>query len=65
MEELVRKAKQKDPEAFTELMRLHMQSMYKVARSYLSSDEDAADAVSELLFFVREEVVRVPVEKPD
>lgn len=49
LEELVRKAKQKDPDAFTELMRLHMQSMYKVAKAYLHSDEDIADAVQDTI----------------
>nr|WP_154253277.1 MULTISPECIES: sigma-70 family RNA polymerase sigma factor [Clostridia] len=62
VEELVRKAKQKDPEAFTELMRLHMQSMYKVARAYLSSDEDAADAVQETILTCYE---KLPLLKHD
>lgn len=49
MEELVRKAKHKDADAFEELIRLNMQSMYKVAKAYLSSDEDVADAVQETI----------------
>lgn len=49
MEKLVRKARRGDPDAFEKLIRLHMQSLYKVARAYLSSDEDAADAVQETI----------------
>lgn len=44
---LVRKAKRGDSDAFCRLMDLQMQSMYKVAKSYLQSDEDVADAMSE------------------
>ena len=62
MEELVRKAKQKEPDAFTELMRMHMQSMYKVARAYLSSDADAADAVQETILACYE---KLPLLKHD
>ena len=47
MDELIQRAKQQDPDAFEELIRLYMQSMYKTARSYLSSDEDVADAIQE------------------
>lgn len=39
---LVRRAKRKDADAFTELMESQMQNMYKVARSILSRDEDVA-----------------------
>ncbi len=34
---LVKRAKRKDADAFTELMESQMQNMYKVARSILSS----------------------------
>lgn len=46
---LVKKAQARDADAFTELMRLQMQNMYKAARSILSDDEDVADAVSETI----------------
>ncbi len=49
MDKLVRKAKQGDPDAFTELMQSQMQNMYKTARSILYNDEDAADAISETI----------------
>ena len=49
MNSLVRKAKQGNPEAFTELMQSQMQNMYKAARSVLYNDEDVADAISETI----------------
>lgn len=49
MKELIRRAQKMDGEAFVELMELHKQSMYKVARAYLRSEEDAADAISETI----------------
>lgn len=45
---LVKRAKRKDADAFTELMESQMQNMYKVARSILLRDEDVADAISDL-----------------
>ena len=47
--ELIRRAKSRDPDAFTELMRSQMNSMYKTARQILQSDEDIADAVQDTL----------------
>ena len=48
-EELVRQAKRQDADAFTELMRLHMKDMSRVAYSILMNDEDVADAVQETI----------------
>lgn len=56
MDELIQKAKQKNPDAFEELIRLHMQSMYKVAKAYLSSDEDVADAIQETIITCYEKI---------
>ena len=47
MEELILRARQGDGEAFTELIEGQKQLLYKVARSYLRSDADAADAIGE------------------
>lgn len=47
MKHLVKKAQKKDPDAFVTLMEMHKQGMYKVAKSYLSSEEDVADAMQE------------------
>lgn len=48
-EHLLRKAKRGDSDAFCTLMDLQMQSMYKVARSYLKNDDDAADAIQDTI----------------
>ncbi len=49
MDDLIRRARSKDPEAFTELMRLQMQSMYKAAKAILRYDEDVADAIQDTI----------------
>ena len=51
MEELIRRARAYDGDAFVELMEQHKQSMFKVAFAYLKREEDAADAVSETRYF--------------
>lgn len=49
MENLVKKAKGQDPDAFTELIQMHMKDMYKVALAVLMNDEDAADAIQDTI----------------
>ena len=49
MENLVNRAKQRDADAFTQLMQSQMQHMYKTARAILGHDEDAADAISDTI----------------
>ena len=44
---LVKKAQRADADAFVELIEQNKQAMYKVARSYLSCEDDIADAMSE------------------
>lgn len=46
---LIKRARARDADAFTELMTSQMQSMYKTARSVLNNEEDAADAISETI----------------
>lgn len=46
---LLRKAKRGDSDAFCQLMDQHMNGMYKIARSYLHNDEDAADAIQDTI----------------
>lgn len=46
---LMKKAKKRDPDAFTKLMQLHMKDMYRVAVAILMNDEDAADAIQETI----------------
>ncbi|MCM1145860.1 MAG: sigma-70 family RNA polymerase sigma factor [Blautia sp.] len=47
IENLVKKAKQKDADAFMELMQLYTKDMYRVALAILLNDEDAADAMQD------------------
>ena len=47
MEQLVRKAKKHNKEAFEDLMQGQAQSMYKVAKAILRNDEDVLDAMQE------------------
>ena len=49
IEILVCRAKERDPNAFTSLMDGQIQGMYKIARSILQNDEDAADAIQETI----------------
>lgn len=56
LEILVKKAMKGDDEAFTELMRKNMQSMYKTAWVYLKNDQDIADAVQETILTCYEKV---------
>lgn len=53
---LVKRAKRKDADAFTELMESQMQNMYKVARFILSRDEDVADAISDTILVCWEKI---------
>ena len=46
-EELIKRAKVHDKEAFSKLMKREGKSMYKVAKSILKNDEDVADAMQE------------------
>lgn len=43
IENLVKKAKRKNSDAFTELMQLFLKDMYKIALAILMNDEDAAE----------------------
>ncbi len=49
MEKLIKRARLGDPDAFTKLMKSHMQSMYKTAGAILFNDEDIADAISDTI----------------
>ena len=49
MDNSVKKAKSGDSNAFSQLIRMNTQSMYKVAWAYLKNDEDVADAISETI----------------
>ena len=47
MEQLIKRARLGDGEAFVALIEGQKQTLYKVARSYLHNDADAADAIQE------------------
>ena len=47
MEQLIKRARAGDGAAFVELIEGQKGTLYKVARSYLHNDADAADAISE------------------
>ena len=53
---LVHRAKSRDPDAFTELMKAYTKDMYKVAISILMNDEDAADAIQETILTCWEKI---------
>ncbi len=55
-ENLVERAKKKEPDAFTELMQLYMKDMYKVAVAILMNDEDAADAIQDTILVCWEKI---------
>ena len=56
IEQLVRRAKKRDPDAFTELMQLHEKDMYRTASAILPQDADIADAIQETIFTVWEKI---------
>lgn len=60
---LIKRAKRKDADAFTELMQSKMQAMYKTARAMLRDDEDAADAISETILICWEKMGQL--KKPE
>ncbi len=47
--DLVKRAKRKDPDAFTELMQRFLKDMYRTAIAILMNDEDAADAIQDTI----------------
>ena len=49
IEYLIREAKGRDPDAFTELMQFYMKDMYRDAIAILRNDEDVADAVQDTI----------------
>jgi len=56
MEQLVIQAQNSDTNAFTELMRMYRQSMYRVAKSYLKNDDDVADAIQDTILTCFEKI---------
>jgi len=48
-ENLIKKAKRRDADAFTELIQIYMKDLYRVALAILMNDEDAADAIQDTI----------------
>lgn len=63
MEELIRKAKSRDPDAFSELILGQMENMYKTARAILNQDEDAADAIADTVLVCWEKLGQLREER--
>ena len=63
MDKLIREAKNGDAEAFTELIQLQTQSMYKAAKAILHHDEDIADAISETVLSCWEKIGQLKQDK--
>lgn len=62
-ETLIQKAKMKNPDAFTKLMKSQMQSMYRTAKAILMNDEDAADAIQDTLLICWEKMNELKVDR--
>ena len=56
VEQLVRRSKKRNPDAFTELMQLHEKDMYRTASAILPQDADIADAIQETILTVWEKI---------
>ncbi len=63
MDHLILEAKRGNPDAFSALMQLQMQNMYKAARAILNSDEDAADAIADTILLCWEKLDQL--KKPE
>ncbi len=63
MDNLIKKAKQGDADAFITLMEQHKQSLYKVARSYLHREEDIADVMQETILDCYEKLGQLKKEQ--
>ena len=60
---LIQKAKMKNPDAFTELIKSQMQSMYRTAKAILMNDEDVADAIQDTLLICWEKLNELKVNQ--
>ena len=56
MKKLILSAQNKNPDAFAQLIHMFKKDMYRVAKSFLSNDEDAADAMQETILICYEKL---------
>ena len=61
--QLIRKARSKDPDAFSSLIYFYMKDLYRVAISILMNDEDAADAIQDTILGCWEKLHTLKQEK--
>jgi len=61
--ELIAKAKKRDPDAFTKLIELYTQDMYKVALAILMKDQDVADAIQDTILACWEKIHTLRINK--
>ena len=61
--QLIRKARSKDPDAFSSLIYFYMKDLYRVAISILMNDEDAADAIQDTILGCWENLHTLKQEK--
>ena len=61
--QLIRKARSKDPDAFSSLVYFYMKDLYRVAISILMNDEDAADAIQDTILGCWEKLHTLKQEK--
>ncbi|MBQ9989515.1 MAG: sigma-70 family RNA polymerase sigma factor [Lachnospiraceae bacterium] len=53
---LIKRAKRRETNAFTELMQLYMKDMYRVGLAILMNDEDVADAIQDTILTCWEKI---------
>ena len=63
MENLIRKAKKGDADAFSELVQSFVPGLYRTARAILMNDEDAADAIQETILVCWEKLNNLKEDK--
>ena len=52
-------AQNKNPDAFAELIHMYKKDMYRIAKSYLSNDDDVADAIQETILISYENLPKL------
>ena len=60
---LIKRAKQGDKDAFLKLMNTQMQTMYKLAWTYLKNEDDVADIVQDTILTCFEKLPTLRKEK--
>nr|WP_300823756.1 sigma-70 family RNA polymerase sigma factor [uncultured Schaedlerella sp.] len=60
---LIKRAKQGDKDAFLKLMNAQMQTMYKLAWTYLKNEDDVADIVQDTILTCFEKLPTLREEK--